>query len=342
MTKEDVRARAREVLERTARAGGRIAVVYHADADGISAAALACAAIEELGGVAVPMTPSKGKNVYDPSFRAELDSLRVAAALIVDTGARAGEVWRNVPTVIVDHHVCEAAPDTEAFVHDEDATATATLLLELLSPIAHLEDKAWLAAVGAVGDRGARAKADRAVREASARFGHASLREVASLVNASGRAVSPAPEVALAALCTAAEPRSIVRREAPVATRLRAMQAEVAAAVKRARRAAPRVRGQWAVIEIDEPCRVHGIIASAWARRLSPAIVLVANKGYVPGRVHISVRSHEEVDLRAAMRALLPTEGDDYAAGHARATGAIVDLPTYERLLAAIEASASR
>jgi single-stranded-DNA-specific exonuclease len=69
--------------------------------------------------------------------------------------------------------------------------------------------------------------------------------------------------------------------------------------------------------------------------------VLVANRGYVPGRVHLSVRSHVALDLRAELRGLVPDAGDDYAAGHARASGAIIDTETYERLLAAIERLAS-
>ena len=323
-------------------AGESVAVVYHADADGISAAALTCAAIERLGGSVCPLTPPKGRNVYDDAFRKELDRSAPALVIILDTGSRAGIRWRSAPTIIVDHHVAASPPDVEAFVHDEDAVSTSMLVLDLLTPIAPLEDRSWLAAIGAFGDRGDDARELPVVEEAVARYGSTSLRDVVALVNASGRAGAPSPEAALEALREADGPRTISHGGSAAARHLIAMRAEVAEASKRARRVAPRVRGKWAIIELDEPCRVHGVVASAWARRLAPRIVLVANKGYVKGRVHISVRSHEDVDLRAAMRALLPDENGDYAAGHKRATGAIVDVPTYERLLAAIDAESVR
>ena len=336
------RARARDLITKVCIDGGPVAVVYHADADGISAAALACTAVERLGATVVAHTPPKGKNVYDEQFRRAIDRSDARLLMELDTGSRPGTRWRSAPTIIVDHHVTASAPDVEAFVHDEAAVSTSMLVLDVLSPIAPIEDRAWLAAVGAFGDRGDDARKVAAVDAAVARFGISSLREVVALVNASGRAGAPAPEVALDVLRVAADPKAIVHGRGAAMEHLHAMRAEVAAASKRARRVAPRVRGRWALIEIDEPCRVHGVIASAWARRLAPRIVLVANTGYVEGRVHISVRSHAELDLRAAMRALLPDEGGDYAAGHARATGAIVDVPTYQRLLAAIDAEHAR
>jgi single-stranded-DNA-specific exonuclease len=317
-------------------------VVYHADADGISAAALSSAAIEQLGGTVVALTPPKGKNVYDEAFRTRLVHERARLVLVLDTGSRAGTSWRETPTVIVDHHVASSAADAAAFVHDERAVSTSTLVLDLLEPIAPAGERSWLAAVGALGDRGDAARREPCVVAAVARFGVKALRDLVALVNASGRASAPQPELALESLREMDDPHEIVRGSGPVTRQLIAMQAEVAEATRRARHVAPRVRGRWAIIEIEDACRVHGVIASSWSRRLAPKIVLVANKGYVEGRVHIAVRSHERIDLRAALRELLPNEGDDYAAGHARATGAIVDVSTYERLLTAIDAESAR
>ena len=341
MSSANAQSRARNLITKGSASGGRVAIVYHADADGISAAALACAAVEQLGGAVVPLTPPKGKNVYDEDFRHEIDGCSPELVIVLDTGSRAGLRWRSAPTIIVDHHVAASPPDAEVFVHDEDAVSTSMLVLDLLAPLARVDDRAWLAAIGAFGDRGDDAREIPAVEAAVDQFGVSSLRDVVALVNASGRAGAPAPDVALEALRSAGSPQEISRATSPAAKRLYAMRAEVAEASRRARRVAPRVRGRWAIIELDEPCRVHGVIASAWVRRLAPKIVLVANKGFVEGRVHISVRSHERIDLRAAMRALLPDEGGDYAAGHTRATGAIIDVPTYERLLAAIDAESA-
>ena len=342
MTFDDARARARAILGEAAHDGGRVGVVYHADADGISAAALACATVERRGGAVIALTPPKGKNVYDDAFRAELERVEARAVLVLDTGSRAGARYGPLPTIVVDHHVAEAPPDVAAFVHDVRAISTSLLALDLLAPLARLDDRAWLAAIGALGDRGDDARSEPAVGDAVVRFGRTSLDRVVALVNAAGRAADPRPDVALEALRRADDPRTIVRGDSSAARRLHEMRAEVAEASRRARRAPPRIRGRWAVIEIDEACRVHGIVASSWARRLAPRIVLVANTGYMPGRVHVSVRSSEDIDLRAAMRALLPAEGDDYAAGHTRATGAILTVAAYARLIGAIDAEGAR
>jgi single-stranded-DNA-specific exonuclease len=333
---EDAQDQARALLREVVVDDRSLALVYHADADGIASAALAAAAVERLGGRVLPLTPAKGKNVYDEAFCDEIAAAEPSAVLVLDTGSRAGAAWPGGRTVVVDHHPTDAAPDVHAFVHDEDAVATAKLVLALVAPVAEIEDRSWLAAIGVLGDRGNDARHDPIVARASARFGVQSLREVVALVNASGRAARPAPELALASLRTTDDPRTVAGGQGAPAAKLHEMRAEVAEAVKHARRVAPRVRGQWAIIELEEPCRIHGVIASSWARRLSPRIVLVANRGYVPGRVHLSVRSHLEMDLRAALRGLLPDAGADFAAGHARATGAIIDAATYERLLAAI------
>ncbi|HVJ94489.1 MAG TPA: DHH family phosphoesterase [Labilithrix sp.] len=340
-TAKPEQSRARELIVEASTAGGPVALAYHADADGISSAALVWAAVEHLGGEAVALTPPKGKNVYDRAFRALLERASSRLLTLLDTGSRAGVSWRQQPTIIVDHHVTSSRPDVAAFVHDHDAVSTSILVYELLEPIAPSRERSWLAAVGALGDRGAQARRVPVVSTMVARFGSATLGSVVALVNASGRAATPAPEVALAALREARHPREISRGASAAADHLRQMRAEVAASSKRALRVAPRVRGRWAIIEIEEGCRVHGVVASAWARRLAPRIVFVANRGYVEGRVHISVRSHEDIDLRAALRGLLPDESGDYAAGHARATGAIIDFATYERLLRAIDEESS-
>lgn len=316
-----------------------MAVLYHGDADGIASAALARHATERLGAGVVGLTPARGESVYDAPLARALVAASPRLAVILDTGARPGATW-PVPTVVVDHPPTERAPRVEAFVHDPAAVATATMTLALLEPLADLSDRAWLAAVGALGDRGERARAEPVVAEATRRFGSAALREVVALVNAAGRASAPANEIAFEALSAAESPRALLDPDHGPAAVLRAKRREVADAVARCRRVPPRVIGRWAVIELHERCRVHGVVASAWARRLAPRIVLVANRGFVPGRVHLSVRSHEEIDLRAALRPLLPEGGADYAAGHARATGAILDVGTYEGLLGAIRREA--
>src|SRR5690348_10814011 len=95
------RAHARELIVSAATTGARVAIVYHADADGISAAVLACDTVERLGGAPVALSPAKGKNVYDPTFREALEREHARLALLLDTGSRAGASWSPTPTIVV-------------------------------------------------------------------------------------------------------------------------------------------------------------------------------------------------------------------------------------------------
>lgn len=305
--------------------------MYHGDADGISSAALFTAALGRAGAEPFGITPAKGKDVYDEGFVSQLERARPDSIVVVDTGSRADFAWDVAPTVIVDHHPTASPPKCAQFVHDENARSTSLLAWPIARELAEVDDRAWLVAVGALGDAGDDARKEAVVAAAAKAHGIGVLRDVVALVNAAGRAAKPANDVAYEALVSAETPRDVLDCEA-----LAAMRQEVRAAIARARRVAPRVIGRWAIIELDDPCRIHGVLASTWARRLAPRITMVANRGYMPARVHLSVRAGGDIDVRAALRELLPDEGPSFAAGHARASGAIVDVATYERLVEAI------
>jgi hypothetical protein len=104
---------------------------------------------------------------------------------------------------------------------------------------------------------------------------------------------------------------------------------------------APRVGPGAALIELDVPARVHSQVASAWARRLGPRPVVVANRGWRPHRVSFAVRSADRRDLRAWLRSVFapPPGAGDYARGHARATGGSLVPEAYERFAAAVLAA---
>ncbi|MBK9258496.1 MAG: DHH family phosphoesterase [Polyangiaceae bacterium] len=324
--------------------GAPIAVVYHADADGTSSAALAMAAIEKHGGQTLPLTPRKGENVHDPAFSATIDESGAGLVVVLDTGSRRGRLFR-IPTIVVDHHRIDTddAPDVEAFVSTfgrEPLISTSALAWELFSSFADIRERAWLGAIGLIGDLGDKAKTHPLVQDAAAIHKMTHLRDAVSLVNAAGRSSTHEADVALRALVEARGPIDIVRGNGNAASRLHELKQEVAEATKRAIRKAPRIVGRWAIIEFAEPCRIHGSVASAWTRKLHDRIVLAGNRGYVPGRVHFSVRSHEPLDLRAELRALLPDAGPDFASGHDRATGGIVDVDVFDELLRRIESRA--
>jgi len=342
-------AQARELLRARPR-GSRLVVVHDIDADGTSSAALACAAAETLGLEPFAAAPRRGENVYAERFQAELTAATREAreggalTMVVDTGGRDGARFAVEPVIVVDHHAAESGPVVDAFVSTRgkvDVVSSSLLTFELLEEVAELRERKWLAAIGLLGDLGDRAKLHPRFTEVTAGVRMTALRETVALVNAAGRASRHAPDVALAALREASSPSDVAGGLGAAARELATMREETSASFARARKVAPKKLGDYAVIMIDEPCRVHGLVAESWKRRLAPATVLVGNTGYSPGRVHFVVRAAERRDLRAALRALLPDAGPDFAAGHDQATGGIVDVATFERLLAAIAARGS-
>lgn len=102
----------------------------------------------------------------------------------------------------------------------------------------------------------------------------------------------------------------------------------------------PRIAGDVAVIRFSSPAQIHPLIATRWAPRLAPKIVIAANDGYLPGRVNFAVRSASQVDLLALLRGLgLGRVEGEFANGHPRATGGSVPPHEFERVLAALGAS---
>jgi len=81
---------------------------------------------------------------------------------------------------------------------------------------------------------------------------------------------------------------------------------------------------------------VHPLVATTWARRLAPRMVLAANAGYLgPGTVDFAVRGGAG-DLRRVLQAALAAQdasaAPEFAHGHDRATGGSLGLAAFERL----------
>jgi hypothetical protein len=294
---------------------GAGALLYlHGDPDGLAAGALLA---RRTGGPASFADPFAAPPAGD------------APLVVADQGVR--PVATRAPVLYVDHHAGPEAVDA-AVVWDEAAGATSLLAWRLLGEPA---DGTWLAALGLVGDLG-----ERAVRDSGLRPGPvAPLRRLATLCSAAGRLRDgPLPE-AFALLTAAGDAASALA--APEAAALEDARGEVERLRRAAARVAPRVGRAAALIELDVGARVHSQVASAWARRLAPRPVVVANRGWRPHRVSFAVRSADRRDLRAWLRELhRPAPGTgDYARGHARATGGSLVPEAYERFAAAVLAA---
>jgi len=126
-----------------------------------------------------------------------------------------------------------------------------------------------------------------------------------------------------------------------------------AAEVERCAHTAPRFSGdaRVAVVRVRSAAQVHPVVATRWAGHLRGAkleAVLVANDGYLSGRVGFSCRVPKgarardpPVNLIETLRAiaegggegLLERLGESFARGHKEASGGIVSKEYFEELM---------
>jgi len=301
---------------------GASGVVPHTDADGLSAGALALRARGEGADAAVLLGREQSPWRTPEALPSEG---RVA---LLDWGVR--PFGRTA--VMVDHHVPETDdPGAGSLVlsgHGEEPQTCTAALMRRIVP----EQPSWLAAVGAVGDLG---DAGFALPEASP-APKTAIRKLVPLLNAPRRLPdSPAIRTALALLVEHDEPKAALAD--PRVAELEDARAEWRAGFDQVVRTAPQVGQDVAVIRFSTPYQVHPLVATTWARRLAPRMVMAANDDYLPGRVNFAVRGGAKGDdLRARLRAALPDATGELGNGHPRATGGSLVPEEFERLLAGL------
>jgi single-stranded-DNA-specific exonuclease len=296
-----------------------VAVVPHTDADGLAAGAIA---LRERGeGADAAVLLGRGANPWQVGT-----PLPDGPLAVLDWGVR--PLAR--PALLVDHHVPECAPRDDQVVvsgYGERPERPTAALMRRVVPAA----PAWLAAVGAVGDLGAAALSLPECAGAPA----TAVRRLAALVNAPRRVPGGPVRTALALLVEHDRAQEALAdgRIGALEEARRAWREAFAAVV----RTPPVVGPTAALLRFASPFQVHGVVATTWARRLAPRVVLAANDGYVPGRVHFSARGGGDVSLPQLLRAALPDAEGEYAHGHDRATGGSLPRGDFERLVAALD-----
>ncbi|HEV2999473.1 MAG TPA: DHH family phosphoesterase [Solirubrobacteraceae bacterium] len=294
--------------------------VPHTDADGLAAGAIALRARGERAGDAVLL--GRGETPF--AADAPLPDGPLA---ILDWGVRP----IDRPALLVDHHAFDTdaagAAVTVVSSFGEDPEVPTAPLMRRIVPDA----PAWLAAVGGVGDAGDAAFA----LPECAGAPKTAVRKLVPLVNAPRRLPDGPVRTALALLTEHDDPKHALAD--PRIAELHQAKAAWRAEFDRVVRTAPDVSARLAVLRFSTPAQVHPLVATAWARRLAPRVVLAANDDYLPGRVNFAVRGGVPgQDLRALLRSALPEQGGEFAHGHPRATGGSLEPPAFERLLAAL------
>ena len=297
-------------------------------------------ALERLGAHPIVELPGKGEHVHSAQMRARLARLPADALVVLDMGTRAGPIVEGLPTIVIDHHAATEIPDVSLYVSSatwDKVAPTGLLAYGILAPFVPLEDSSWLALLSVVGDLGDRHPFGEALAATIARYKKTHVRDAVSLLNAARRSATYRPEVAYATLAAASGPADIAKGLLPGVAELQAMRAEVNAEVARVARTAPKVKDNIAVIRFSSGAQIHPLIATRWAPRLAPKIVIAANDNYLPGRVNFAMRSASDVDLVAFLRGLgLGHVEGEFANGHPRATGGSVPPHEFDRLLKAL------
>ena len=295
-------------------------ILGHFDADGLSAVAILAHALDRAGRPADIRIMGKGENPWTPALRRDLETRRPGGLIVTDLGVREGDILSDLPTVLVDHHVPTGTPGEAIVISGNGWLPEPTSSLLAWWCAGAPGDDLWLAALGLIGDMAEEGFPELA--EAQARYGKTALRDAVSLVNAPRRTARADASPALALLMKCASPKDLLKGGHPETALLRAAKAEVAAELETARRIAPKVRGDIALIRFSSPCQIHPLVAQAWRGRLKDKIVLAANTGYRPGWIHFAARSATGTDLiRFLADRRPPGAGTEYGSGHAQATG---------------------
>lgn len=319
--------------------GDRVVVACDRDVDGLAGAVLVGRALERRGGRDVELLAArKGEHIHAAGLRTRVRSRRPAAVVVVDMGSRGTPIGLG-PTLVIDHHQPRGLPPDARVVtaHGHSPVASSSLLaFHVVAPLADVRDLDWLALLGTVADLGAELPFP-AMRAALGRHGRRAVTEAVALLNAARRVGSDEVDVALAVLRAARGPADIARGRVPGVERLRAWRAAVQAEVGRCARTRPRFAGAFALVRFRSPMQVHPVVAVRWARRLPRHVVIVANDGYLPGRVNFAVRTRTARNLVDLLRGLPLGEVEgELGFGHAQASGGSLSPRDFAALLDAL------
>lgn len=305
---------------------GPVAVIMDGDADGLSAGRLVCFTLDSRNLSAAPVFPGKGQDAYAPEVQDAVEKSDARAVIIVDSGASEENPYRPRPVLVLDHHQPLGIPPEATFVSSyrrKLPEPSSLIAYHVCRPLAEFSDVAWLAVLGVCGDLGG-ADAFSELDEIARSLTKSGLKRAVSLVNAARRSSRCDVAAAYEAIATASGPRDITGLKTPAARKLERYRREVKTALDLAARQAPHFGREIALVRLDTPCLVHGLLASRWAHRLREYPVLVVNTGFLPGMVVFSLRGTGDVDLIRLLRERLGPEeylGGIIGYGHRAATG---------------------
>jgi single-stranded DNA-specific DHH superfamily exonuclease len=315
----------------------RLVILHDSDADGVTAGVVLQLALSRAGfGNMTRVIPDRERNAWTPANREQVEAAAPDYLFVLDLGSQSEPVIPGIPTCFIDHHRPEGVPPDDTLISAytwNPVPNTSLIVWELCKVIAEVSDLDWIAAIGTVSDLGEKAPFEM-LGVAKTQYTAKYLKEATALINAARRVSHYNPEVAAKALLTHTSPRDIVNSNAAEVEQLRSARAEVKAAMDEARKAAPVFAGNVALVQINSPCQIHPLIAQSWRTRLPKYIVIVANSGYIPGRVNFSVRTDSGINVLDFLGNIGLSEGEgNYGHGHDFASGGSLPVERWHELL---------
>ena len=315
----------------------RILIFHDSDADGVSAGVVLELALRRLGFSELDRSaPTRERDAWSPENRALISSRNPEALFVLDLGSRDEVLAENAKCCLIDHHRPDGTPPGALLITAyawDPIPNTSLMAYDLCASLVDVSDLDWIAGIGVLSDLGERAPFPLIARLRE-RYSMADLKEVTTLVNAARRASTYQPEAAARALLTHESARELRHSETPDVISLRSAREEVRRELAQAKKAAPKFAGNVALIRVHSKCQVHPVIAQIWRTRLPKYIVIVANDGYLPGRVNFSMRSTTGINLLDFLGRIDLGEGEgSYARGHDQATGGSLPLERWNLLL---------
>lgn len=279
--------------------------------------------------------------------------------IVVDQGSRGAPPvvdLEDCQTLIIDHHLSDDFPKQALVVsacHFPPVATSALLTYEICKELHSdiVPSCGFLCAMGTHGDLGNTLKWKPPfpdMKEVFKTHTKKAVNDAVALINAPRRTAKFDVISAWEALLAANGPKDILNNE-----RLLDARAEINQEVEKHTHTPPKFSkdGKIAVLRINTPCQVHGVIATRWAGYLNSKaleIVMVANTGYRPGfanfscRIARSARSRDPpVNIIASLKTaaaldtgdLVERMGESFARGHKEASGGIIPVAEFEELM---------
>ncbi|KAF7956414.1 hypothetical protein EAE96_003755 [Botrytis aclada] len=336
-------------------------IVPDKDADGLSAGVIMYRTLMKLGleekNLSVHLV-RKGSNIHEEYERKAMAELKPSYVIVLDQGSRGGLPViddESAKCMIIDHHLSDDFPKRATIVsgcHCPPVPTTALMTYEICKELHPdiAQECGYLCAIGTHGDLGNTIKwippfPD--MKDTFKKHTKKLINDCVSLINAPRRTGTYDVITAWKALLGAKDPKEIMTDK-----RLAEARREINEEVEKQTHTPPKFSrdGKIAVLKIKSEAQVHPVIATRWAGFLKSKaleIVMVANYGYLPGKVNFSCRiarcargRDPPVNIIESLKAvanldttdLVERLGENFARGHKEASGGIVNSAEFEEL----------